>query len=151
MVNGNLVHGLLHPECGHIRIPHDLTADPFPGVCPYHGDCFEGLANGPSLRQRWGQPAETLPPDHPAWELEATYLALACASFICTLSPERIIMGGGVMQSTQLFPLVRRKTQQYLNGYVASPAITENIDSYIVPPGLGSQAGVCGAIALCQE
>ena len=148
--SGKLLHGLIHPEMGHIRLPHDLARDPFPGSCPYHGDCLEGLASGPALEKRWGVRAETLPPDHPAWELEAHYLALALVNFICTLSPQRIIMGGGVMEQAQLFPLIRREVQQLLNGYVQSPAIIENIDAYIVPPGLGKRAGVLGAIALAE-
>ncbi len=150
MVNGSLAHGLIHPEMGHIRLPHH-PGDAFSGGCPYHGDCLEGLVNGPALAQRWGQPAETLPPDHPAWELEAHYLALALVNFICTLSPQRIIMGGGVMDQAHLFPLIRKKTLALLNNYVQSPEILERIEAYIVPPGLGNQAGVLGAIALAEK
>jgi fructokinase len=148
MVNGNLLHGLVHPEMGHVRIPHDWEADPYAGHCPFHGDCLEGMAAGPAIGERWQQPAETLPADHEAWPLEATYLAYGLVNFIVTLSPERIVMGGGVMEQPQLFPLVRAKVQKYLNGYVQDPAILSDIDSYIVPPGLGNQAGVLGAIAL---
>lgn len=148
MVNGRLLHGLIHPEMGHIPLPHDWAADPFPGRCPYHGDCLEGMASGPAIADRWGQPGGDLPPDHPAWELEAHYLALALHSFICTLSPQRIIMGGGVMAQPQIFPLLRQKVQGSLSGYVQHTAVLENIDSYIVPPALGAQAGVAGAIAL---
>ncbi len=151
IVNGRLVHGLVHPEMGHIVLAHDRERDPYPGRCPYHGDCFEGMAAGPAIGDRWGRPAYELPPDHPAWDLEAHYIALALRSIICTLSPERIILGGGVMEQEQLFGLVRRKTQAYLNGYVQHPAVLEQIDSYIVPPGLGNQAGVLGAIALAQQ
>lgn len=151
MVNGRLAHGLIHPEMGHIRLPRDTVVDPYTGFCPYHGDCFEGLAAGPAIAERWGQPAYTLPDDHPAWDLEAHYLALALVNFICTLSPQRIIMGGGVMEQQQIFPLVRQKVQTLLNGYVQSPQILDEIDSYIVSPGLGSQAGVLGAIALAQQ
>jgi fructokinase len=148
MVNGQLVHGLIHPELGHISLPHDRDRDPYNGRCPYHGDCLEGMAAGPAIGERWGIPAYELPADHPAWELEAHYLALALRTFICTLSPERIILGGGVMEQPQLFPLLREKTKEYLNGYVQSPAILDNIEGYIVPPGLGNKAGVLGAIAL---
>lgn len=151
VINGGLMHGLIHPEMGHIRIPHDREADPYAGHCPYHGDCLEGLAAGPALEDRWGQPAETLPAHHPAWELEAQYLALALNNFICTLSPQRIVMGGGVMEQPQLLPLVRQKVQELLNGYVQAPEILERIDDYIVPPGLGAKAGVLGAIALAQR
>ncbi|MFQ5595924.1 MAG: ROK family protein [Anaerolineae bacterium] len=151
MMNGRLMHGLLHPEMGHIRIPHDRQADPFAGCCPYHGDCLEGLAAGPALAERWGQSAETLPANHPAWELEAHYLALALANFICTLSPQRIVMGGGVMEQPRLFPLVRQKVQDLLKGYVRAPELGEEIDRYIVPPALGQRAGVLGAIALAEQ
>ncbi|RME57963.1 MAG: ROK family protein, partial [Caldilineae bacterium] len=151
MVNGALLHGMVHPEMGHMRLAHDWERDPFPGVCPFHGDCLEGLANGPALEKRWQQRGETLPPDHPAWELEAHYLALGLMNLICVLSPQRIIMGGGVMAQPQLFPLVRQEVQTLLNGYVQTKAILEEIDGYIVPPGLGSRAGVLGALALAED
>ena len=151
MANGRLIHGLMHPEMGHVRIPHDRGLDPFPGSCPYHGDCLEGLAAGPALEARWGQRGEELPADHPAWLLEAHYLALGLVNFICVLSPQRIIMGGGVMQRRHLFPLVRRKVQELLNEYLPVPTIMEQIDDYIVPPGLGDRSGVLGAIALAQQ
>jgi fructokinase len=149
--NGRLIHGLLHPEMGHILLPHDRQADPFMGICPYHGDCLEGLASGPALKARWGAPAESLPPDHPAWILEAHYLALACVTFVCTFSPQRIILGGGVMSQDHLFPLIRQDVQSLLNGYIQSPAILQQIDSYIVPPVLGSRVGVLGALALAEQ
>ena len=148
LASGKLLHGMIHPEMGHIRLPHDFARDPFPGSCPFHGDCLEGLASGPALEKRWGVRAETLSADHPAWELQAHYLALALVNYICILSPQRIVMGGGVMEQRQLFPLIRREVQQLLNGYVQSPSIVENIDAYIVPPGLGKRAGVLGALAL---
>ena len=151
LVNGKLLHGILHPEMGHIPLPRDPQLDPFPGVCPFHGDCFEGLAAGPALEKRWGQKAETLPLDHPAWDLEAHYIALALASYIYTLSPQKIIIGGGVTQQAHLLPLVRQKVQALLNNYVQSQLITQNIDTYIVPPGLGNRAGVLGAIALAEQ
>jgi fructokinase len=150
MVNGQLMHGLIHPEMGHIRLPRHPD-DSYAGACPFHGDCFEGMAAGPALQGRWGVRAETLPVDHQAWEFEAFYLAQALATFICTLSPQRIILGGGVMDQAHLFPMIRRKTQELLNGYVQSPQILERIDQYIVPPGLGNRAGVLGAIALAQR
>ncbi|MBN1265224.1 MAG: ROK family protein [Anaerolineales bacterium] len=151
MVEGNLLHGLTHPETGHIYLSHDRNADPFEGVCPYHGDCFEGLASGPSMNKRWGKPAEELPADHQAWDLEADYISKALSIYVCCLSPQRIVLGGGVMKQQQLFPKVRRGVQEILNGYIVSPAIQENIDEYIVPPGLGDRAGVLGAIALAQK
>ena len=151
LIDGKPVHGLIHPELGHIPLPHDWAADPFKGRCPYHGDCLEGMAAGPAIGERWGRPAVELPPDHPAWELEAHYLALALQTFICTLSPERIILGGGVMEQPQLFPTVRQKLITCLNGYVQSPSILGDIDRYIVPPGLGNRAGVLGAFAQAQQ
>ncbi len=151
LVNGRLMHGLIHPEMGHMRIPHDRQRDPYAGHCPFHGDCLEGLACGPAISQRWQAASETLPADHPAWALEAHYLALALVNVICTLSPERIILGGGVMSARQLFPLIRNEVQKLLNDYVQSPAILQDIDNYIVPPGLGDRAGVLGAFALAQR
>ena len=151
LVNGKIMHGLLHPEMGHIPLPRDSQADPFEGACPFHGDCFEGLASGPALKQRWGQNAETLPPEHPAWELEAKYIALALSSFICTLSPQRIVLGGGVMEQEHLIPLIREKTMKTLNGYVQSPQLLERIDEYIVPAALGGKAGVLGAFVLAEQ
>ncbi len=150
MVNGKLIHGMLHPEMGHIRVPHDWATDPYPGNCPYHGDCLEGLTCGPAMEGRWGQPAETLPPDHRAWELEAHYLALGLVNFILPLSPQRIVMGGGVMAQLHLFPLIRVRVRALLNGYIQTREIVREIDSYIVPPVLGNRCGVLGAIALAE-
>lgn len=150
LANGTPMHGLLHPEMGHIRIPHNWEEDPFPGTCPFHGDCLEGLAAGPAIEQRWGQRGETLPADHPAWDLEAHYLSLGLMNHILMLSPQRIILGGGVMAQSQLFPAVRQKVVEQLNGYISVPEILTDIDHYIVPPALGNRAGVLGAIALAQ-
>ncbi len=150
MVGGKLLHGLIHPEMGHIRLAHDLQRDPFRGSCPFHGDCLEGLASGPALEKRWGVRPENLPPHHPAWELEAEYLAQALHTFICTLSPQRIILGGGVMKQTHLYPRIRAGVLASLNGYVQSPAILDHIEDYIVSPQLGDRAGVLGALALAQ-
>ncbi len=151
MVEGNLLHGVIHPEMGHIHLPHDLEQDPFEGFCPFHGDCFEGLASGPALEARWGARAETLPKDHPAWELEAMYIAYALVNYILILAPQRIILGGGVMEQAQLFPLIRTNVQKLLNNYVQVPEILDNIEEYIVPPALGRRAGVLGSIALAEQ
>jgi fructokinase len=150
MINGQLMHGLVHPEMGHIRVPHDWNRDPFPGNCPFHKDCLEGLAAAPALERRWRQPPDTLPPDHQAWLLEGHYLALGLVNFICTLSPQRIILGGGIMGQLKLLPIVRERVQQELNGYVLAPEILTGIGQYIVSPGLGRKAGVLGAIALAS-
>lgn len=149
--NGKPLHGLIHPEMGHIRLPHNLERDPYQGFCPFHGDCFEGLAAGPALLGRWGQPGDTLPLDHPAWALEAHYIALALHNLVCAYSPTRVILGGGVMGQEHLFPLIRAEVVSLLNGYVQSPAILAEINSYIVPPGLAGRAGVLGAVALAQQ
>ncbi len=151
IVAGQVLHGLMHPEMGHILIPHDRQRDPFPGNCGFHADCLEGLAAGPAIEARWGQRGEALPPDHPAWELEAHYLGLGLADFIMVLSPQRIVMGGGVMKVTRLFPLLRAEVREVLHGYVRAREILENVEAYIVPPGLGDRAGVLGAIALAQD
>ncbi len=148
VANGRLVHGLVHPEAGHIHIPHDWTKDPFPGVCPFHGDCFEGLATGPSIAARWKAKSEELPDDHPVWALEANYIAGAMANTICMLSPQRIVLGGGVMQRKHLFPMIHKRVQEILNGYIASPVIKEEIETLIIPPALGARSGVLGAVAL---
>jgi fructokinase len=152
IVNGRLLHGLLHPEVGHMRIPHDRARDPFDGVCPYHGDCFEGLASGEAIRRRWGRPGEELATDAMVWELESDYLALGLMNVICTLSPERIVLGGGVPKQTTLLSLVRRRLQELLADYFDTPELTrpDTAERYIVPPGLGDRAGILGAISLAQ-
>ena len=148
LANGCPLHGLVHPEAGHFAIPHDWQADPFPGICPYHGDCWEGLASGPSMKKRWGQPAETLPDSHPGWDLEAEYIALALANLIYAYSPKKIVLGGGVAHHTGLHDAVRQKVHRIINGYVHSPILLENIGDYIVPPALGNRSGALGAIAM---
>lgn len=143
LLRGEPLHGATHPEMGHLRIPHDRIADPFPGCCPYHGDCLEGLASGPAMERRWGVKAEALPRHHPAWTLEARYLALGLANLVCTLSPRRIIIGGGVMHNLDLFATIRDELKGLLNGYATAPEI--------VPPALGDDAGVLGALILAQR
>lgn len=151
LVGGRLVHGLIHPEMGHIRLVRDPERDPFTGICPYHSDCLEGLACGPAIKARWHASAEQLPADHPAWELEADYLGQAMATLLCILSPQRIIVGGGVMSQLHMFPRVRAATQRWLNGYLQHPHILVHPEQLIVPPALGSRAGVLGAIALAMR
>jgi fructokinase len=155
MVGGQLLHGLVHPESGHLRLPR-IDGDAFKGACKYHGDCWEGLCSGEAIRQRTGVLAEELPPDHPAWAYEAQYIGYAIANIVCTLSPRRVIVGGSVSKGGRLgedalFRAVRQHVQTVLNGYVVSPALLgDGIHDYIVPPLLGDDAGVCGAIALGQ-
>jgi fructokinase len=151
MLGGRLMHGLIHPEMGHMRLPRDPAIDPFTGACPFHGDCLEGLASGPAIAARWDKTADQLADDHPAWQLEADYLAKAVANLVCTLSPQRVILGGGVMQQSFLLPMIRERTVHLLNSYVRSPAIMDHIESYIVSPGLGPNAGIMGSLALAMD
>ena len=150
VIGGRPLHGASHPEMGHIRIPHDRAADPFDGSCPYHRDCLEGLASGPAMEARWGVPADSLPEDHRAWDLEAEYLAGGVANIMVTLSPERIVMGGGVMKQRHLFPRIRSRAVDILHGYGVADEIVDAIDDYIVPPALGEDSGIAGAFALAQ-
>ncbi|QGH33792.1 ROK family protein [Gracilibacillus salitolerans] len=149
--HGQTLKGLSHPEMGHIKVRRH-PEDKYEGTCPYHGDCLEGIAAGPSLEKRWGKKGHELAGDQKVWEMEAFYLAQALTSYIYILSPERIIMGGGVMKQQQLFPLIRNNVLEMLNGYVSSPYLTEKeIDNYIVPPGLTDEAGVKGALYLAMQ
>lgn len=151
LAEGRLVHGLVHPEGGHVLVRRH-PEDTFEGFCPYHGaDCLEGMAAGPAIERRWGIKAHELPADHKAWEWEADYLGQAIASAVLLLSPQKVILGGGVMKQTQLFPLIRQQVRTLLNGYVQAEAVLERIDEYIVPPGLGDNAGLAGALALGME
>ena len=152
IINGMLLHGLLHPEMGHIFIPRDYEdKKSFEGNCPRHKDCFEGLASGPAIRNRWGKLPQDLSDDHPAWEYVAKYIAYALVNYICTLSPQRIIIGGGVMKQIKLFPLIYKMVKNLLNNYIKKPELSENIKNYIVPPALGDRSGILGAIALAKQ
>jgi fructokinase len=146
IVHGEPLHGLVHPEMGHLRVPHDAL-DPFPGCCPSHGDCLEGLASGTAMARRWGIPAHELPPDHPAWRLETHYVALGLANMVLTLSPRKIVVGGG-LRSRLLWRELLKEVQQLLNGYVRAAELGSLIANYIVEPELRDDAGVLGAIAL---
>lgn len=148
IINGAPLHGLLHAEAGHIALPHDRRRDPFPGVCPYHDDCLEGLASGLSMTKRWERKPEYLPDAHPGWDLESDYLALALVNLIYAYSPQRIILGGGVSQHPGLIQDVRCKVRQFINGYLRSSMLMERIGEYILPPALGNRSGGLGAIAM---
>ena len=139
IAGGAVVHGLVHPVFGHMRIPHDLDADPFGGLCRYHGDCWEGLAAGPAIEARWGRPPRELVDVEAVWRLEARYIALGLVNVVAVLSPERIVLGGGVMEVPGLLPLVRAEVDDLLAGYVATE---------VVPPALGPLSGVLGAFVL---
>ncbi|HAO61064.1 MAG: fructokinase [Firmicutes bacterium GWF2_51_9] len=150
VINGQTVHGLLHPEMGHILL-QPYPGETFLGVCPFHKGCFEGLASGPAIERRWGTPAANLSFDHPAWDLQAFYIGQALMSYILTVSPQRIILGGGVMHQEQLFPKIRGRVKTLLNGYLQHPSILKQRDDYIMAPGLGDDAGLCGALALAMR
>lgn len=153
-VHGELLHGALHPEMGHIRLAR-APGDDFAGVCPAHGACWEGLCSGPAMRARTGQAAEALPPEHPAWALEAHYIAQALHTMLCVLSPSRIVVGGSVAKGGQLgqaalFQRIYRALERSVNGYLAIPQLAD-LATYIVPPGLGDDAGVLGSFALAHR
>lgn len=147
VTEGNMVHGLMHPEMGHIMIKK-YPGDTYEGKCPYHKDCLEGMACGPAIEERWGIKAYNLEESHEAWSLEAFYLAQALVNYILVLSPKKIVMGGGVMKQRHLFPLIRENVVKILNGYVDKEEIINDIENYITYPGLGDDAGICGALAL---
>lgn len=144
---GKLVHGLVHPEGGHVLVRRHQE-DTYGGKCPYHGDCLEGMAAGPAIEARWGVKGSELTVDHPAWEMEAYYIGQAVANAVLLLSPKKVILGGGVMHQLQLFPLIHEQVKRCLNGYVSASAVLDGIADYIVPPGLGDNAGLCGSLAL---
>ena len=149
LANGRSLHGLLHPEMGHLLVPA-FDGDTFPGVCPFHGRCLEGVACGPALQERTGRPARDLASDDGAWDLEAQYLAFGVLCISEVLSPQRIIIGGGVGTRPHLLPLVRRHLVRLNNGYIARPALGDAVASYVVAPGLGDRAGVMGALELAR-
>lgn len=148
--DGLPVNGAMHPEIGHMRVPRYLKAGDFAGGCPFHGDCIEGLICGPSLEKRWGARAETLPADHIAWEIQAHYIALMCWNLTLSYAPERIILGGGVMNQDHLFLKVRERFAELMNNYPCSAAGI-CLDSFIVPPELGASAGEVGAILMAKR
>lgn len=150
IAGGKRIHGLLHPEGGHIRTRRH-PQDHFAGLCKYHGDCLEGLAAGPAIEARWQTHGSELPTDHLAWEVESFYIAESITTTILLHSPQKIILGGGVMQQMHLFPMIREQVIHNLHGYVNVPELLQHIDQYIVPPGLGQHAGLYGALALGIE
>lgn len=145
--NGKILHGINHSEMGHIYI-NKHSKDDFEGKCPFHKICLEGLASGPAIEKRWNMSAKNIPDTHFAWELEAYYIAQALVNYLMILAPEKIILGGGVMKQTHLFPKIREQFKILLNDYIQNPKLANNLDEYIVPPKLEDNAGVLGAIAL---
>jgi fructokinase len=146
-VDGKMLQGLTHPEMGHISVKRH-PEDTFEGTCSFHGDCLEGMAAGPAIEKRWGKKGIELAEDNRVWEMEAYYLSQALVNYILILSPEKIIMGGGVMKQKQLFPLIHKNVKEMLNGYVDKKEILEDIENYIIYPGLGDYAGFIGSFAL---
>lgn len=146
-VNGGLLHGLVHPEGGHILLEKH-PQDTYKGKCPFHGNCMEGLASGPAIEARWGKKGVELADRDEVWEMEAYYIAQAIMDYIMVYSPQKIILWGGVMHQEKLFGMVRKEVQRLINGYVAHNMILEDIDEYIVPPALGEDPGIMGAIKL---
>jgi fructokinase len=151
LVDGKPIHGVMHPEIGHLyprRHPRDSE---FPGICPFHGDCMEGVASGPAIQARSGAPLAELDAAHVQWELEADYLGQLCAQVVLTLSPQRIVMGGGVMNQAPLLGPIRRRMRHWLGGYIDRNEVLSDDSGYIVTPGLGGRAGVLGALALAID
>ncbi|HEX3022816.1 MAG TPA: ROK family protein [Lachnospiraceae bacterium] len=149
IVNGKPLHGMLHPEAGHILLSKHAQ-DSFNGICPYHSNCFEGLASGPSIEARYGKKAIDLADNKMVWELESYYIAQAIANYILTISPKRIVLGGGVMHQEQLLPLVRDKVNRIINGYVNTKEL-KDMDNYIVLPSLSDNQGILGCIKLALD
>lgn len=151
LIDGAPLHGLLHPEIGHIhprRHPLDVN---FAGVCPFHGDCLEGLASGPAILARCGADLPHLDAAHPQWQIQADYLGQLCAQLVLTLSPQRIVMGGGVMTQTRLFPVIRERMLHWLGGYIDRSELNAESERYVVPPALGAKAGVLGGLCLAID
>lgn len=147
-VDGKLLHGMLHPEAGHILL-RKHPEDEFEGSCPYHGICLEGLAAGPAIEKRWGKKAVELQDNKKVWEIEAFYIAQAIVNYVLTLAPRRIILGGGVMHQMHLFPLIRKEVQELLNGYINTKEI-KDIENYIIPASLNDDQGIMGCIQLAK-
>ncbi len=153
---GALLHGLVHPEMGHIAMPR-IDGDTFQGACPFHGRCWEGLCSGPALAQRTGVAAEQLAPDHPEWDRLARYMGYALATLTCVLSPRRIVLGGsvrkaGALGEDEFFRRMRAELAMALGGYISSPHLcAPRLDGFLVPPALGDDAGIVGALALAQD
>ncbi len=148
-IEGKLLHGMLHPEAGHVLIQRRAD-DGYPGRCPFHKNCLEGMAAGPAIEERWGKKAIELKDKKEVWDLEAYYIAQALTGYVLTLSPEMIILGGGVMHQEQLFPMIRNYVKEMLNGYIKTEEIG-NMDSYIVPASLNDDQGIMGCLELARR
>ena len=150
IINGKPHHGMIHPEGGHIFMDRRADDPMVRGVCPYHPNCLEGLASGPAIERRWGRKPEELADCTAVWEMEAYYIAQAVCSYILMISPEKIVLGGGVMHQEQMLPLVRREVHRQLKGYIQGKGL-EDLDKYILPVSLGDNQGVMGAVKLAMD
>lgn len=148
-IEGRLLHGMLHPEAGHVMI-QKRAGDSYKGKCPYHENCLEGHAAGPAIEERWGRKAVELKDKEEVWDLEAYYIAQALTGYVLTLSPEMIILGGGVMHQEQLFPLIRKYVSEMLNGYIKTAEL-EDMEHYIVPASLHDDQGIMGCLELARR
>ena len=151
IIDGRPVHGLTHPEMGHVRVHRHPLDGNFAGLCPFHGDCLEGMAAGPSVLKRLGHPLSEAAPDHPVWTILGDYIGQFCATLTLVASPRRIVLGGGVMSNAALFPGVREACAAALADYVPHPKLAASATDYIVPPGLGDRAGAIGALLLAES
>jgi len=151
LVGGVPIHGLMHPEIGHIYPRRHSLDLGFEGVCPFHRDCLEGMASGPAILARTGASLQQLDETHAQWEIEADYLGQLCAQLVMTVSPQRIVMGGGVMRQPRLLPLIRQQLRHWLGGYIDRIELRSGIDRYVVAPELGDRAGVLGALLLAMD
>lgn len=146
VVDGKVLHGLSHPEMGHILLRRH-PQDEFEGICPYHLDCLEGLAAGPAIAKRWGKEGARLSESHPAWEMEAHYLAQALLQYVFILSPQKMIVGGGVMKQPHILPRIHREMERLSKGFLTLPPL----ENYVVPPGLGDDSGIVGAMMMAKK
>jgi fructokinase len=151
VIDGRTVRGLLHPEMGHLLVRRDARDAAFPGVCPFHGDCLEGLASGPAIVAHWGVGVDQWAEDHPGFEIIGAYLGQLAAAVALVLSAERIIFGGGVMRTGRLLPYIRHSASSVLNGYLPIAAVAGGFDEYIAAPALGERSGLAGAFILAAE
>jgi fructokinase len=151
VVADRTIKGLLHPEMGHIRVQRDPRDADFPGVCPFHGDCLEGLASGPAVAARWHTRAENLPEAHPGREILGSYLGQLAANIALLLSCERIVFGGGVTSGGRLLPYIRKSASRWLGGYLPVEGRGGGFERYITAPGLGDSAGATGAFLLAMQ
>ncbi len=147
VIDGRPVSGLIHPEMGHVSIPR-LPNDEFPGICPFHGDCFEGLACGPAIEARWGRPAEAVEDVESMVDMEAATIAAGFRQIVYVLAPELIVLGGGVSKLPRIHEKVNAALVDQMSDYAV---MAEHQSDFVVPPGLGDDSGVAGALALAID